>query len=156
LDENWPLLAVEVQAKLKSCHEAECEGRINSIIEAEDRSLWMLTRFDPPFIHVNAAGKLLKAFGDGIFVQTHGLCIDRDGNLWAGDSGVGSASAPSRAKGWQVHKFTQDGKLLLSLGKAGEAGVGPDAFIGPTACVIAANGDVLIADGHIPRNQFPT
>src|ERR1043166_7294433 len=93
LDENWPQLPVELQAKLKSCQEAECEGRINSIIEAEDGSFWMLTRFDPPFIHVSAAGKLLSTFGDGMFVQTYGLCIDRDGNLWAGDSGVGSASA---------------------------------------------------------------
>jgi sugar lactone lactonase YvrE len=28
---------------------------------------------------------------------------------------------------------------------------GPETFIGPTACAIAPNGDVVVADGHWPR-----
>ena len=65
----------------------------------------MLTRFDPPIIKVDAAGKLVKAFGQGMFKSSHGFCMDRDGNLWGGDRA-------SR----QVHKFSQDGKHLMSVG----------------------------------------
>ena len=32
-------------------------------------------------------GNIVKTFGDGMFVQAHGFCQDRDGNFWAGDSG---------------------------------------------------------------------
>ncbi len=152
--EDWPKLPPEIQVKLKSCRGEECDGQVNSLIPGDNGSVWMLTRFDPPFLKVDASGKLLKSFGHGTFATTHGFCMDRDGNLWAGDYGVRAAAAGVAAKGLQVHKFTQDGKLLLSLGKAGEAGVGPNMFVGPAACAIAPNGDVMIADGHIPRNKI--
>lgn len=151
--EGWPQLPPEMQAKLKICREEGCDTRVTSVIEGDNGSVWMLTRFDPPFLKVDASGKLLKSFGDGTFVSSHGLCMDRDGNLWAGDYGARAASAAEGPKGLQVHKFTQDGKKLLSLGTAGEAGVGPNLFVGPAACAIASNGDVLVADGHIPRSQ---
>jgi sugar lactone lactonase YvrE len=50
-----------------------------------------------------------------------------------------------------MFKFSPDGKLLLTLGKAGVSKAGSDTFIGPTACAIAPNGDVIVADGHWPR-----
>ncbi len=151
--EHWPQLPPEIQTKLKICREEGCDTRVSSVIQGDNGSVWMLTRFDPPLLKVDASGKLLKSFGDGLFVSSHGLCMDRDGNLWAGDYGSRPASAPGGPKGLQVHKFTQDGEKLLSLGTAGQAGVGPGLFVGPAACAIAANGDVLVGDGHIPRNQ---
>ena len=153
LDANWPQLPSELQAKLKTCRDGQCDGQVNAIVTGEGGTVWMLTRFDPPLIQVDAAGRLLKAFGHGTFATTHGMCMDRAGHLWAGDASARPASGTAGAKGLQVHKFSQDGKLLLSLGKAGEAGTGPDRFVGPTACAVATNGDVLIADGHIPRDK---
>jgi sugar lactone lactonase YvrE len=40
---------------------------------------------------------------------------------------------------------------LFSLGQAGVSRAGTDTFIGPTACAVAANGDIIVADGHWPR-----
>ena len=57
-------------------------------------------------------------------------------------------------KGHQVFKFSPDGKLLLTLGKAGVAGSGPDEFNAPSAVVVAPNGDIFVADGH--RRAAPT
>src|SRR6202453_4065500 len=51
-------------------------------------------------------------------------------------------------KGQQVFKFSPDGKVLMTLGKAGVAGTGPDEFNEPSAVAIAANGDIFVADGH--------
>ena len=51
-------------------------------------------------------------------------------------------------KGHQVFKFSPDGKVLLTLGKAGVAGSGPDEFNAPSAVVVAPNGDIFVADGH--------
>src|SRR4029453_10325188 len=50
----------------------------------------------------------------------------------------------------QMFKFSPEGRVLLTLGKAGESKAGDDTFIGPTACAIAPNGDIVIADGHWP------
>ena len=51
-------------------------------------------------------------------------------------------------KGHQVFKFSPDGRLLLTLGKAGVAGSGPDEFNAPSAVLVAPNGDIFVGDGH--------
>src|SRR5207237_6239040 len=53
-------------------------------------------------------------------------------------------------KGDQVFKFSPDGKLLMTLGKAGVAGNGPDTFGPPSDVLVAPNGDIFVADGHGP------
>ena len=96
----------------------------------------------PPILKFDRSGKLLKSWGQGMFVFPHGSTIDRDGNFWATDA-RGTAG-----KGHQVFKFSRDGKLLMTLGKAGVAGNGPDTFNQPTDVVVAPNGDIFVADGH--------
>jgi streptogramin lyase len=95
-----------------------------------------------PILEFNPAGTLLKSFGAGMFVFPHGITVDHDGNIWVTD-GQGKDG-----KGQQVFKFSPDGKVLLTLGKAGVAGTGPDTFNMPSAVAIAPNGDVFVADGH--------
>src|SRR5712671_4106149 len=96
----------------------------------------------PPILEFDPSGKLLKGFGAGMFVFPHGITVDKDGNIWVTD-GQGKDG-----KGQQVFKFTPEGKVLMTLGKAGVAGDGPDTFNQPSAVVTAPNGDIFVADGH--------
>jgi hypothetical protein len=95
-----------------------------------------------PILQFDTSGKLVKSFGRGLIVSPHKITVDRDGNVWIADNGT----APG--KGHQVHKFSPDGKLLMSLGKAGVAGSGLDEFDQPTEVAVAPNGDIFVADGH--------
>jgi DNA-binding beta-propeller fold protein YncE len=95
-----------------------------------------------PILEFNSSGKLLKSFGAGIFVFPHGLHVDREGNVWVTD-GLGKDG-----KGHQVFKFSPDGKILMTLGKAGVAGDATDEFNKPSAVNVAPNGDIFVADGH--------
>jgi DNA-binding beta-propeller fold protein YncE len=95
-----------------------------------------------PILKFDASGKLVKSFGAGMFILPHGLHVDRAGNVWVTD-GLGR-----EGKGQQVFKFSPDGKVLLTLGKAGIAGSGLDEFNAPSAVYIAPNGDIFVADGH--------
>jgi len=126
-------------------------GGVIGIIPDGTGGTWIHQRSEPPIIHFNAAGDIVKSFGDKLFVQAHGFCRDRDGNFWAGDSGPFGDNAATAGKGFQMFKFSPDGKVLLTLGKAGLSKAGEDTFVGPTACAIAPNGDIFIADGHWPR-----
>jgi len=99
-------------------------------------------RSEAPILKYNAAGKLLAAFGQGQLIFPHGGTVDRDGNLWMTDAG----SAPG--KGHQAIKFSPDGKIIMTLGKAGVSGSGPDLFDQPTDVVVAPNGDLFITDSH--------
>jgi sugar lactone lactonase YvrE len=99
-------------------------------------------RSEPPILKYDANGKLLKTWGAGMFTFPHGATVDREGNLWVTDArGEGG-------KGHQVFKFDPNGKVILTLGKAGVSGSGPDLFDQPTDVVIAPNGDIFVTDSH--------
>ena len=137
--ENWPHLGT-VKA-----------GAAIGIIPDGSGGTWLHHRSEPPIIHFNGAGEIVKSFADGMFVQAHGFCRDRDGNFWAGDSGPFTDIPATAGRGFQMFKFSPEGKVLLTLGKAGVSKAGTDTLVGPTACTIAPNGDIFIADGHWPR-----
>src|ERR1700685_2191349 len=40
-----------------------------------------------PIVETDSSGKILKMFGGGLFVQPHGLTIDKKGNTWVTDIG---------------------------------------------------------------------
>jgi DNA-binding beta-propeller fold protein YncE len=122
-------------------------------VDRDGRSVWVAERCGgndcasstlAPILKFDANGTLVASFGAGMFLVPHGIDVDRDGNVWVTDDGL---SAPA-AKGHQVFKFSPDGKLLLTLGKPGVAGSGPDAFNRPSDVLVAPNGDVFVADGH--------
>ncbi len=101
-------------------------------------------RSEAPILKYDAAGKLLATWGQGMFNFPHGATVDAEGNLWVTDArGDGS-----NGKGHQVFKFDRNGRVLMTLGKAGVSGSGPDLFDQPTDVVIAANGDILVANSH--------
>ncbi len=126
-------------------------GAAIGIIPDGKGGTWLHHRSEPPILHIDASGAVDRRFGNGMFVQAHGFCQDRDGNFWAGDSGPFADNPATKGRGFQLFKFSPDGKVLLSLGKAGVSRAGTDTFIGPTACAIAPNGDIIVADGHWPR-----
>jgi sugar lactone lactonase YvrE len=126
-------------------------GSTSAVDVDRDGNIWVAERCGanscaasslPPILKFDPSGKLLKSFGEGMFVFPHGIYVDNDGNVWVTD-GQGA-----NGKGQQVFKFSPDGKVLLTLGKAGEPGTGPDTFNQPSDVVVAPNRDIFVADGH--------
>jgi sugar lactone lactonase YvrE len=113
----------------------------------------------------NDAGTLVKSFGAGMFVFPHGIHVDRDGNVWVTDGNDnlprparGAAAdaplpaAPAKIVGHQIYKFSPDGTLLLTLGKAGGNRPGqpadPASFYQPNDVITNAAGDIFVCEGH--------
>jgi|SoiMethySBSTD1v2_1073268.scaffolds.fasta_scaffold00805_5 sugar lactone lactonase YvrE len=99
-------------------------------------------RSEPPILRYSKDGKLLASFGQNIFVFPHGATVDGNGNLWVTDA------RGRDGKGHQVFKFSPEGKVLMTLGKAGVSGSGSDLFDQPTDVVVAPNGDIFVTDSH--------
>jgi streptogramin lyase len=70
---------------------------------------------------------------------------ERQGGGRRGDGPVGPR--PGATQGNQVYKFSPDGKVLLTLGKAGGAAA-PDYFYQPNDVLTAPNGDIFVSEGH--------
>jgi sugar lactone lactonase YvrE len=71
--------------------------------------------------------------------------------VWVTDctctGGGARGTTPAPAKGHQVFKFSPDGKLLLTLGKAG-GGRDPEFFFQPNDILVAPNGEIFVSEGH--------
>ena len=131
--------------------EGRTMGSTSAVAVAPDGHIWVAERCGAntcagsdlePILEFDPSGRLLKSFGAGMFIFPHGFLIDREGNLWVTD-GQGR-----EGKGHQVFKFSRDGRALLTLGKAGVPGDGPDTFNQPNAVAVAPDGDIFVADGH--------
>jgi len=101
---------------------------------SEEKSIWELS----------SDGKVMKSLGVGMFAFPHTVKPDAEGNIWAIDGDA------KEGKGNQVFKMSPDGKVLMTLGKAGQGGKGTDVFDRPTGIAFAPNGDIFISEGHAP------
>ena len=152
--------AVEIDKDGRSVWVAErCQA--NSCWDAKQQQMSPLNtvfKFD-------STGKMVTSFGQGMFIFPHGIHVDRDGNIWVTDgqdnlprrgpgtpAGAALPPAPAKVIGHQVVKFSPEGKVLLTLGKAGGNQPGqpadPASFYQPNDVITYPNGDILVAEGH--------
>ena len=100
----------------------------------------------------DTTGNVQKAFGAGMLLSPHGIDVDRDGNVWVTDCSctLGRNAQPQHPPaGHQVFKFSPDGKLLMTLGKAGGAGASDSGYFWqPNDVLVAPNGEIYVAEGH--------
>src|SRR6202158_4509089 len=60
-------------------------------------------RSEAPILKLDASGKILRSWGEHMFIFPHGSTVDRDGNLWVTDAGGENGT------GHQVFKFNPNG-----------------------------------------------
>ena len=174
-----PYNTIEGWAKLP---EGRTWGSTSAVdIDKDGRSIWVAERCQvnscwdrakgemsplQTVFKFDQSGKLVTSFGQGMFVFPHGIHVDRDGNIWVTDGqsnlparAPGSPAdaplppAPAKVVGHQVIKFSPDGKVLLTLGKAGGNPPGaepadPGSFYQPNDVITYPNGNILVAEGH--------
>lgn len=117
-------------------------GASSSVAFDSKGHLFVLSRGAQPITEFDENGKFIRAFGEGLFRRSHGLRIDKDGDIWATDVGAHT-----------VMKISPEGKVLLTLGTKGQAGEWNETthlFNEPNDIAIAPNGDLFITQGHTP------
>ena len=133
----------------------------------------------PPVMKFDASGKLLTAFGAGMFIFPHKIYIDRDNNVWVIDGrGVNEREALTQpnsiviapngdifiAEGHggqtpgappetvsRISKFSKDGVFIKSFGKLGAA---PGEFKLPHDIAMDSQGRLFVADRGNMRIQI--
>ena len=100
----------------------------------------VMIRAVPYFRIFSTDGKPVRTWGEeGLFNQAHSVHFAPDGSVWASDP-----------NDQVIHKFSPDGKRLLTLGKKGVTGddTSRDAFNRPNAVGFGPSGDVYVSDGY--------
>src|SRR5258706_14655166 len=163
LVEDWPTLPPSMNSGRR--------GEVIRVHVHSDGNIWIFHRCfntvppgsatcigrgeaNPPILQFDPSGKLLKAFGAGMFGYPHGFTVDRDGNLWVSDVndsdtvlGMPVRNAAGVVLAQEVLKLDQNGKVLMMLGKMGVGGSSTDTFDRPTGVAGSGHGDIFFFDG---------
>jgi DNA-binding beta-propeller fold protein YncE len=120
---------------------------VGVVVDRDDR-VYVFNRGAHPMVVFERDGRLVGAWGEGVFANPHGLQIGPDGSLYCVDTGDHT-----------VRKFTPDGRLLLTIGTPGQASdTGHDGslesirpagpFNRPTNLAVAPDGSLYVTDGY--------
>jgi DNA-binding beta-propeller fold protein YncE len=147
---NWGELPPGVRWAAVTAVEPAPDGTIYVVHRCAENSC--AGRKEAPILKFSREGKLLASWGHEMFLFPHGATVDRDGNLWVTDARA-SARAPGEVagetvRGHQVFKFSPDGKVLMTLGRAGVSGSGPELFDQPTDVAVSPSGEIFVTDSH--------
>jgi DNA-binding beta-propeller fold protein YncE len=123
---GWPKLSAGVKF-----------GPVSAVATDSADRVFVFHRGKQPIMVFERDGTFVRSWGDEYIKSAHGLRIDHENNVWLTDTGY-----------HQVFKFDPQGKLLLTLGKKGEPGSGPDHFDRPTDVAVTPAGDFYVSDGY--------
>lgn len=101
-----------------------------------------------PVMEFDSSGNFVKTFGAGLLQFAHGITIDKQDHIWVADN-VPTDGKGSKTQGHVVLEFDSSGKLLRTMGKAGVAGDAPNLLTEPNAILIAPDGSIFVAEGHV-------
>ena len=114
-------------------------GMVSWIAAGRDGVTYLLHRGTevPPIVAIDRDGRVLRSWGEGLFVMPHGIRVDPDGNVWTTDAATS-----------MVRKFSPDGRPLLTIEVGGQPSPCPNNFCSTTDIGFGPGGRLFIADGY--------
>lgn len=126
VDESWPVLP-------PGWNFGETPG-----VATDPRGhVYVLHRGPNPILEFAPEGRLVRSWGEGLFIRTHAIRIDPEGNIWTVDNDT-----------HQVLKMDPSGRVRMVIGRRGMSGENEELFNRPTDIAFAANGDFYVSDGY--------
>ena len=140
---GWPTLPEGVVLDEVSSVAVDAQGNVLALMRGgrqwPDSDILDQTPIAQPtvFVFEGRTGRFIRRWGEKRFALPHSLTVDRENNVWVTDVAL-----------HQVFKFSAEGKLLLTLGERGVAGVDRSHFNRPTDVAVAQDGSFYVSDGY--------
>ncbi len=105
-------------------------------LDGQDQ-VYVSTRSSPAVQVYRTDGTFVRAWDIKDATGAHFIRVDPEGNIWTTD-----------IKSHLVCKHSPDGRVLLTLGEAGQSGTDEKHFDRPTDVVVLPTGDIFVSDGY--------
>ncbi len=114
-------------------------GDVGGVAVGPDDRVYVFHRGPAPLLVFDRDGRLLDAWGDGLFTSPHGLHVGWDGTLLCTDDGDHT-----------VKRFDTRGRLLQEIGTRSRPSgfMSGEPFNRCTHAALLSNGDIVVTDGY--------
>jgi sugar lactone lactonase YvrE len=135
---NFPALQYKVDADWPQMPAGWNFGETPGVAADAKGHVFVLHRGEHPIIEFTAEGKMVRSWGEGLFIRPHAIRIDPQGNIWTVDNDT-----------HQILKMDPSGRIRLVIGRRGLSGETEEAFNRPTDVAFGPNGEIYISDGYV-------
>ncbi|MBT3604009.1 MAG: hypothetical protein HOE48_00530 [Candidatus Latescibacteria bacterium] len=105
-------------------------------VDSKDQ-VYVYSRSEHPMVVFDRDGNFVKAWGEDILEDSHGIYIDAQDHVYCVERETHC-----------MHKFTSDGELLMTVGTPHQMGEPGDPFRLPTDVAFDSQGFMYITDGY--------
>ena len=112
-------------------------GEVAGVAADRRGHVFVFHRGEHPIMEFSPDGRLVRSWGEGLFIRPHAIRVDPEGNIWTVDNDT-----------HQVLKMDSSGRVRMVLGRRGQSGESDELFNRPTDVAFAPNGDFFITDGY--------
>jgi streptogramin lyase len=111
-------------------------ARVSQVAVDSEGHIHVLRRGDPPVLVFASDGAFVRAYGEGVIFDSHGISIDAQDRVWVVDRDA-----------HQVVVFDMSGAPILKLGERHEPRWA-EPFNHPTRAAVAHDREIYVADGY--------
>lgn len=117
---------------------AHCQvGDVPGVAVDGKNRVWVFTRAAPPVQVYDTNGEFQFGWGEDTVGRAHHLKVLPSGEVWLSDIGH-----------HVIRKYSQDGKVLQTLGRPDEPGCDEVRLDRPTDMAVTPAGDIFVSDGY--------
>jgi DNA-binding beta-propeller fold protein YncE len=135
---NFPAMRYKAEADWPQMPPGWNFGETPGVAVDAKGHVFVLHRGEHPIIEFTAEGKMVRSWGEGLFIRPHAIRIDPQGNIWTVDNDT-----------HQILKMDPGGRIRLVIGRRGLSGETEEAFNRPTDVAFGPNGEIYISDGYV-------
>ena len=137
-DSNFPPLAYVVDESWPALPPGWNFGETPGVATDARGHVYVVHRGPNPILEFTPDGRLVRSWGEGLFIRAHAVRIDPQGAIWTVDNDT-----------HQVLKMDPSGRVRMVIGRRGLSGETEESFNRPTDIAFAANGDIYVTDGYV-------
>ena len=112
-------------------------GEVAGVAADGKGHVFVFHRGEHPIMEFDPDGRMVRSWGEGLFVRPHAIRVDPEGNIWTVDNDA-----------HQVLKMDSSGRVRMVVGRYGRGGESDEEFNRPTDVAFAPNGDFYVSDGY--------
>lgn len=127
VDPDWPILPPGWNFGEVAGVAADARGHV-----------FVFHRGEHPLMEFAPDGRMIRSWGEGMFIRPHAVRVDPEGNIWTVDNDT-----------HQVLKMDSSGRVRMVVGRREQGGETEENFNRPTDVAFAPNGDFYVSDGYV-------